>query len=508
MSEQRVARVDTGIITNRPSTSVGWSTGRNVRFRPGAVYKTPGKELLATVTGNLPIRAMFTFRGHDGTFRTIVCCDTKVYSYRNNFTLSTDITPAPAPTGGANDAWQFGLIGGMPILSNGKNAVWKWADFGSTLTSLANAPTVCRALAVANNRVLVGNIQEGAGDYPARVRWPGIGEPEYWTKDLTGKSGGHDLINPSSTGIDAIERIQAFGHDGARVVIYAERNTWFATPADFPMTYRFDIGLPDVGLIAPRAHLFAKGVSAFMGADDFHMTTGTTFGFDIYNSVFPNLNKSAIKSAFSFYKPTTKEMFFCFPTADSTTPNTAAIYQLETKAWSLCDCDYLCHAVAYDETGYTWDEAPFGSWDAAGDSAWDDMSKAGIVPYEAVGDAQGRIFKFDAGDNNNGAAITGYIETGDLDMGSSTFNKALKEVWPSLKPQSRQTPLLIQVGVRSNLGQPVEWSRPTPFIIGIDHKVDFRKTGKYVRFRFYTDQKDTPWILDGYGYKFSLAGTR
>src|SRR3989304_2710625 len=117
-----------GIVTNAPTTDVVWSTGRNIRFKHGCVYKTRGKTLLATVPNSLPIRAMFTFRAYDNVFRTIVCCDTKIYAYSKEFETYSDITPSPAPDSESTDIWQFALVGGLPILTNGINGIWKWVN--------------------------------------------------------------------------------------------------------------------------------------------------------------------------------------------------------------------------------------------------------------------------------------------------------------------------------------------------------------------------------------------
>jgi len=76
-----VRELDKGINKQFPGSMVLWSDGRNVRFTPGFVSKTPGKFWLATSFGALPVRATFSFIGTDGELRTIVCCDEAVYAY-------------------------------------------------------------------------------------------------------------------------------------------------------------------------------------------------------------------------------------------------------------------------------------------------------------------------------------------------------------------------------------------------------------------------------------------
>jgi hypothetical protein len=247
-----------------------------------------------------------------------------------------------------------------------------------------------------------------------------------------------------------------------------------------------------------------------MGEDDFYMLTDTVteIGFNVRNACFPNLNKSVIDTAFAFYQPSKREVWFCVAAGNNTTPNQAFIYQKETKSWSINDVDFLAHTFNWDETNTTWDTLPYGSWDAITDARWDLMSTTGIIPYEVVGDDQGNIFKFDYGYNNNGAAITGYLETGDMDLGDSSVSKILKTLFPEFKSQEEQTVVLFQIGTRRSLSDDISWSNPIPFILGVSNKCDFRKNGKYIRIRLYSSELDTPWIFNKLKIEYDTQGTR
>jgi hypothetical protein len=71
--------------------------------------------------------------------------------------------------------------------------------------------------------------------------------------------------------------------------------------------------------------------------------------------------------------------------------------------------------------------------------------------------------------------------------------------------------MMIRVGVRNRLGEDIKWSDPVPFTIGVSEKCDFddfRKEGKWVRIRFYSNIKDAPWSLAGFTIKYEIGGTR
>ena len=512
-------KIDGGLITNIPSTQVVWSAGRNIAFRVGAAYKIFGKTLLITIPDSLPIRAIFVFRGYDNVWRNIVCCDTKIYSYTNDFTVMQDITPASPPSSTSLDTWTFNVIGGMPILSNGVNTPWKWSDFGSVLTPVSGIPALCKAVHVHNNRVVVGDIQEGAYAFPARIRWSDILDPSDWARDLKLSSGKKDCVNPN-TSTEGIDRVQTITNLGSQLVVFSKKNIWFGETAAFPNIYNFTSLDQNIGLIARKGYVKTPNGCYFIGHDNFYkLGTGSDdflrqgkgaepIGFPILNSCFPNLNKATIETAYAYYKPSTREVVFCVPTGTNTAPDTAFVYSEDVKAWSIQDIDYNAHSFSFDSSNMQWDTLPYGSWDSITDSSWDAMGRTGVLPYEVVGNSIGQIFKHDSGYNNNGIAIDAFLETGDFVFDNQYQNKIIYEVWPVFKPQASINAVMIQVGTRESLHHDINWSLPSPFTIGVSKKVNVREQGKYIRIRFYSNVTDSPWILEGFGVKFDLGGSR
>lgn len=502
MKRITVKKVDTGIQDNASSIKVVWSRGKNVRFRPGSVYKHPGKTLLTTVPGALSIRAMKTFKAHDGIVRTVVCCDNKIFSYRGGFTEFSEITPTPAPTG-TSYVWHFELIGGMLIVSNGTSR-WKWPNYAAPLQAMTGAPTKFGMMTVSNNRLITANITDGGNAYPARVKWSQIGKPEVFTIDRAGKGGRHDLLDPNGK-TDAIEIPKAATHRGRRTLIYTERNVWAMDPVEFPMDYRFDVLVPGIGLLAQNAIISWKGIDYFMGPDDFYMMGSgapTPFGFDIRSLCFENLNKETgiINTAFGFVLPDTQEIGFAVPSAGAVEPDTIYLYHLELRRWTVLGCNFLCMNDSRQDPAYG---GAFGAG-GFGEGAFGGANDVNLLPYTVVGNIHGQILKFDQGFNDNGEKITGFIESGDIEVGSAFVRKVTHSVAVYLKGQTGTTePLMVQIGVRDSLSKPLRWSIPKPFAAGIDEQVDITQRGKWMRIRFYSDQMDSPWEMEGYELLYS-----
>jgi hypothetical protein len=476
--------VDKGIITQFPSTKVAWTTGNNVRITPGFVSKTLGRSLITSLPSTPAIRAMFSFIGTDGAVRTIVCCDAKVFAYDSTFGSYVDITPSPAPTGAATDIWQFDLVSGLPILSNGKDIIWKWSSYSGVLTALTGAPTWAKRISSCMNRLVVSNLLEGGYTYPGRVRWPETGNPENWTIDTTNKAGRHDIVS-YHTGVAAHANVKAQIARGHEMFFFTERGLW---KADFAAATRnFIIVNPITEILSSKALCKKEETIYFIGKNDLFWTGGgdpTAFGLPIRDELFGNLNASAIATAFCFAPYGTAEVWFCVATGTNTAPDKAFIYNTETKSFSIHDVDFSCHAEAL----YTG------------------------VPYDVVGNAAGQILTLDSGFNTAaGLAIDGRIETGDLDFKLPNNVKTIAEVIPHLEYQDTVSELMVQVGVKNRIPDDLRWSDPVPFTIGVSDKCDFngfRKGGKFVRIRFYSDLLTSPWKMSGYTINYEVGGTR
>jgi len=513
-----------GIDTNRPSTEVAWSLCNNVKFQPGYAFKDTGRTLLATAPG--PVRGLYTFKGDDSSTNTIVAGDNIVYRYRNNFVTAQNITPLSPPTSTYQDAWRFALNGGLPIISNGRDAIWKWPNFGSVLAPLSGAPSYAKSLITFDERVIIGNYLENGYEWQSSIGWTEKYKPENWARgvkvnELSRRKG----FVPPNSGNVAHDFIRDFGVTGTKLIIYGTENIYHAAASAEDINFVFGVFATGVSVVGKRLSVFADGANYFIGSgpdlgnngqmDVYRLTDNglESIGFNIRNLLFFDLNWAAIDTGFAYRIPGLREIHFCVPTGTSNQPNKDYIYQEETKAWSVADCDYNAYSRTVDATGGTYDSlSTYGAYDGLSPETYDTLTQSGVgLGYGVVGQESGKILKLASGFNNNGAAIDAFLDTGDFHFGVPNERKILMAIMPFFRGQSTKSVVQFQVAYRNELHHPIVWSEKFDYVIGVDEKLYVRgvnNQGKYVRIRISSNQLDTPWQLEGYTLFYEFGGDR
>ncbi len=340
------AEKNSGIVTNMPSTNVAWAIGNNVRFTPGRVSKTKGKALLASLPSVMPIKATFSFMGFDNVYRTIICSDSIIYAYKDNFTSHADITPVVPISSGLNVQYEFTLVGGILVITNGVDPVWIWSNYSGVLQPASILPTAVKHITSQGYRLIMGGTTSDGVFRKGRIMWTFPATPTQSAFDRKAKTGQFDLIDDSS-GTEVFEDIQAFSSRGSNFNIYTKNNVFSATEQGTPRDYSFNKVSTQIGLMSSKMLVVVDGIDYFMDTNDFYVMGNPPqpIGFPIRDQVFPKLNQNVIPLNFAFYKPDTFEIWFCVALDSSLLPNTAFILDIETKGWSINDVDYNCQSL-------------------------------------------------------------------------------------------------------------------------------------------------------------------
>ena len=511
MAEQiiKAEKLDVGIDSTNQSDKVVWSTGRNVRFTPGYVSKTLGKTLAGTLpTASLTIREMFTFMGYAGNIYTIICTDAKIYVANGDLSTFTDITPAIAPTGGASDYWEFTIVAGLPILTNGKDMIWKWASTSSILTPLLNAP-LAKHISCSMHRLVLSNIYSNGVWYSGDVVWSEMGNPENFTIDTSKKSGKFTLSNYQD-GKDIQHNIVAQAVNGSEVLFFTERNVW---KTDFAQSIKqFVIIANDFEVLSPRSVTVKSGIVYAAEKRDIYAFTGnqkSALDVPIRTSLYTGINSNALNSAFSFSMQGTNEIWFCVSTGTNTNPDTAYIYNYELNNWTILDCDFICHSTSYAPPYIAWinNSGAVVTWTNNSTTVlkWA-ASHYNTLAKDITGDTASHVLQMDSGFNSismalASTAIYGVIESGDMAFADRSKEKIIRQLFPEIASQTQTNSLMIQVGARDNLSMPIQWSPVISFKIGQDNYADlssYTSYGGFIRIRFYTNIADSPWSLSSY----------
>ena len=500
MGKFTVTEVDKGINKEAPSDSVVWADGRNVRFKRGKVYKTPGIETKLMSTEGLRPQAIFTYMNASKEIFVLVCNKQSVWASnliaptaKINGSLRFGIRDGRTVTDLADNAlWSFMMIGGLPVLSNGLNTPYKIVPGSSTMATLSNAPTFKTGMTHLQ-RALVGNVTVNSVNWPARIMWSGIANPEDWTVGMGSEAGYRDLIDPY-TGRVAAEIIYRMVNVEDTPYIFTDRNIWTVIPARQPAIYTEKILYHGIQLVTPKA-LTVPGL-AENDKRCYFMTTTSFYSLgpdgikelprDIRDYAFSSINLAAAANIFAFKKQGTDEVWFCVPTGDNTFPDTAFVYNEERNNWTICDCG---------------DIATYG----------------GEFTLDICGSPDGIVRFMDTGTTTiYGSPIDAYIETGDIcitDNGNmlEEVNKYINTVIPLMTQDSTSSGVLyIQVGTKKRLDdKELQWSKASEYKIGYSHKADFRVCAPgWFRIRYRTWQKNSPFSLRGYQVDYTLGGKK
>jgi hypothetical protein len=502
-----------GIAPDLPSNGVTWNNARNVRFKQSAVYKHPGKLLLKTLSGNPRVLAQFSFLDSQYVFQTIVCTASAWYAVTSaaaDFDTVSVITPT-GYLGGRN--YSFTVVGGIPYLSDGVNVYqWNAASSGAMViySTGANPTTIwawdrrlwmtdgytitCSGVSNANATSIDLDPDAGLADGGAGMSSFGRGTVQFLSSEV---------------GLDANEVIKGAVPTPNAQYLFTWRGVWRCVKGaagDFiwePLP-QITAGALTRNLIVPVNG--PRGFTVlYMGNNDVYEFDGTnsaSIGIPIRKTILGNLNKSALNSSFSFYNPVTYEAFFCVSTgSNGGDPDTSIIYNLETKAFTVCDCNFISQSLAYKANAAQWTSVP---------ESFYDLSANGVAPYSALGDAYGKIYEMDGSIDDNGAVTTSWIETGDFSAGGRRITKL--EFVPELNGVPSNQPINITVGARDSLRHDIIWGDPqqiTPGLKGSQgRKITARTNGFYVRIKITTNTLGSDFSLIGYEMPVTLGGIR
>jgi hypothetical protein len=122
---------------------------------------------------------------------------------------------------------------------------------------------------------------------------------------------------------------------------------------------------------------------------------------------------------------------------------------------------------------------------------------------------QGSVYTFD------GDAYLSLCETVDFDFKSPEFWKYSDAVRFSLQVKQHLDPrpfkLYMQIGGRDSLDADIRWSDPQSIEVSgngnISPKINIRKSGRYLRLRFYSQEKNIQWRISGYNLIARMGST-
>lgn len=410
---------------------------------------------------------------------------------------SLDITPALGLTTVERNAWTGGVLHGIALLNNQSDPPQYWTGAGDA-ADLPNwlAGETCGALRPFKNFVFAGNLTDGAGSYPTKVRWstaadPGAVPASWDDTDATVDAGSLTLSDTP----------------GAVVDFQASNNSMFCYKEDAVYEFTYVGGLYifknaprfyQFGLLTKNCTFSYRGVNYAFGNDDIVRHTSTEMQSiatkTVRRRIFGQLVATYKSRSFVMFDQIFSELLFCVP-MNSEFVDYAFTYNPVTGKWGERSLPQINHGT----TGKLV-LTPDSSWDDDTNS-WDsDVSiwnpELALNNQSILGGVQ--LYALNETYSHNGAAIPVIMERKSLDFGTEQSpNERIKFV-------SRVRPNIIadvgvqvqvQLGSQMKLGDTVSWTAAQTFTVGTDRDLCFRVNGRYISWRISSTNTDL-WKLE------------
>ena len=373
----------------------------------------------------------------------------------------------------------------MNVATNSKGAIYYWergtnADPTSALgtravllSSRSNASDVPAEVGqimvsqVDRHLIAFGATPFGGGDFdPLLIRFANQDEPENFTPART-NSAGFIRVSSGSRIITAFRTRQ-------EILVYTDVSIhsmqFLGTDDVFGLNELDD----NISVASARCIASASNVVYWMGADKFYVYNGRvdTLPCSLRDYVFNNINFNALAYVYAGTVEAQSEIWWFYPTADSTTNNAYIVYNYKDNIWF------------------------YGNLNR---SAWLDSH---VRQYpQAVGD--NILFDHETSNDADGSAMTSFITSSDFDIGDGDKFTLVKRIIPDVDfsgSEGAEPTVKLTVKPRNFPGNKSGTNEADQRVIETDvnvytEQVFMRARARQLGFKISSDKLGTKWQL-------------
>ena len=513
-----------GIILDTPAHRLpanAWTDARQVRFYDNAVWKAFGQ---AAALGTPTVDPYYIYH-HLGPSNVFWAYPGLAKIYATDGTTHSDITRAAGGdyTGGADSIWQGSHLGGIEVFNNGVDIPQVWINpaLGTRVIDLANWPasTVAAIVKSFKQYLIAMDVTQSGTHFPFLVKWSHVADPgtvpDSWDEtDETKDAGENPLAASGGHILDGRALQDTF-------MIYKEDQTHAMTFIGGRFIFQFKKRF-DTGIVSPRCVAEWQAKHYVATAEDIIMHDGfqqqSILDDKMRRWYAGQADPDVQRRQFMVMNDKENEIWMCIPQAGQEHPNIALIINIKDGTQTLRDLDSptFITAAAFDP--------------AAGDTTFDSQTQ----PYDATPGKFGqrtsapgakrlmgshritskRFLLYDEGFADEGQDFRGYVERSSMPLAGAGQDgtplmdassiKQVNELWPEISIQNGTT-VDIHVGGQETLNDPISWQGPFAFEVGVDDKIDMDVVGRYLSFRFETNDQ-SQWKLDSYSVNVDILG--
>ena len=445
-------------MPDQPSVSGALTDAKNVVSQAIGYGPFPSPVTFSTSNAAEDLTTLYAAKQPDGNTALFAAGSTKIYTVSGVGAITQVKT---GMTTGTNDKVRFTQFGKTVISTNNSQKLQAWTLGTSTSFAdlAANAP-IAKYITVVRDFVVVANTYESAAQQQYRVRWSAINNETDWTEDVNTQSDYQDI--PDGGQIVGI-RGGEFG------LVFLERAIHRMSYVGTPFIFQFDNISRGKGCMVAGSIAQYQGITFFLSDDGFYMCDGqnvTPIGAEKIDRYFiDNASDSDYGSMSAAVDPIRKLVIWNFKTIYGN--RNVLIYNFKTQKWTYGDAgtDYLSEASTSSVTLEQLDDIST-SIDALTTSLDSRLYVGG--KYFLGGTLGTRVMTY------TGANQTGYIATGDLDIGANS-------VVTLARPIVDNGSATVSIASRTLLDQSVTFN--TPVAASSENRVPLRSAGRYHRLK-------------------------
>jgi len=274
----------------------------------------------------------------------------------------------------------------------------------SSISGASNAPT--GALQVMMSDVDKHVICFGANPLgsstidPLHIRWSDSESAIDWTPTATNSAGGVTLSTGSII-IGALKTRQ-------EILIWTDSGIHSMRFIGSPFIFQFTVVNEGISMISPKAAINAGGAVFFMGRGGFYSYTGSVqpINCSVLDYVFSNLNQGQSYKVFASTNPDHNEVTWFYPIGSGNTDNTNYVtYNYAERLWTIGTMER-------------------GSWIEANSKNFP------IASSVITSSDNNYLYIQERGHDDDGSAMTAFIESGDVEMGDGERYMLLNKLIP------------------------------------------------------------------------------
>ena len=292
----------------------------------------------------------------------------------------------------------FNIRGGGIFYWDESSGTGARAINATALAGASNVPTVALQIMVSDvdqHVIAFGSNPIGSDNIdPLFVRFSDQQNAADWTPTATNTAGGV-RINSGSEIIGAVQARQ-------EILIWTDASLHSMRFVGAPFTFQFSTLSTDISMISPKAAVNARGSVFFMDKGGFYVYNGSVqpLPCSVKEHVFSNINQDQAFKIFAAENNAFSEVIWFYPVGSGNTEITNYVsYNYADNLWAVGTLER-------------------GAW--AGASVRNKPMAATCIDSNS---SVNYLFEHEVGHDDDGSAMTAFVESGDLEIGDGSLWK-------------------------------------------------------------------------------------